>query len=1055
MLIEEYDGKKIKEDVKKYFDLLSKVFVRKNYDSLKDNYYGRYGLSKGIIEDIYENVDYDYLLYTSEGNKEQDELIIKYFTSNLYTDNKDLIDMYVNQSVYISKDSEYIFDNKVISWEEIKNSLNEISELKSYTEEKRGFSYKINIATILVLIYIFGKNRVYEFLEKKTKIYTDTFKVSMDVYVRVLENYDISSIIKVEDDKKVVYPLDTPKDKEFIEKIDEKEDFIGQSSEFSIEDLKNMIKDTKILDYILEYLKYRNNSNSELVKENVKKNIPSDSDYKFEPKYIVSSNNDIEQKLNEKYLNDYSSLPSKYIEKTTNRKVEKETLNDIDNILTEYNNQTKIDNNKSQTTNNDVGDVVKQKGFNSFRKVEKLDKEIDLEEILYMLINKEKSLNRIEKSLEKYSCKYIKESFVKRGASFIKNVFLSKVNDYVNSKLEYHNIGFNVDFSEYNYLEFGQKDVDDIKVKGNEKLINILVEKRLVKESYRVDSKGVRVYPRFRRIIDNVIEEYIKRKCKITESIDGIKDKQKNIFRKYILFIDEKKEGLGKNEYEKYIKMGKDISLVNLIYLLLKDNSEYREESLRYISSQIIKDYNEYSKRNTKNNDSKLIKSIFPNVESMKNFFKIKNLNNISFFLKPIYTHKNTQKNIKSKVVTDSAKVYCSFGVGNSKFIGLKSKSLISGEKIVSVRDKNILPFSSCSVCKQCVPNIVGDWNTDTNVVISGIKSLTESSTNFCVYGGVITISQKMGTKTYNSNVDIDYKKENKNYEKNSPYMDMNDFKNYFDKHINSVSNSKSNLLKYSLDSGTVMLKSKLKPKLDEENTNFNLPIYDSKSKKIYEMDKIFDLVKEYFFRNDKLSKGYSLYKKYGNNLQSQDLVNEYVSNAQYIEASNYMSKEYKDKEDCPWMVVLESEYLKYRGQKEYTRNGGLNKQIIEYHKIGGGIEATYLTPWCASFTCWILRKVGRTDFKTPSSQSLRGVLKKIDKARYGAILILTRYDTNGVATNFGHVTFITDITDDGRCYMCLGGNQNNEIKYCKYKASGEIKFKNGFLKVDGIYWPR
>ena len=271
MLIEEYDGKKIKEDVKKYFDLLSKVFVRKNYDSLKDNYYGRYGLSKGIIEDIYENVDYDYLLYTSEGNKEQDELIIKYFTSNLYTDNKDLIDMYVNQSVYISKDSEYIFDNKVISWEEIKNSLNEISELKSYTEEKRGFSYKINIATILVLIYIFGKNRVYEFLEKKTKIYTDTFKVSMDVYVRVLENYDISSIIKVEDDKKVVYPLDTPKDKEFIEKIDEKEDFIGQSSEFSIEDLKNMIKDTKILDYILEYLKYRNNSNSELVKENVKK----------------------------------------------------------------------------------------------------------------------------------------------------------------------------------------------------------------------------------------------------------------------------------------------------------------------------------------------------------------------------------------------------------------------------------------------------------------------------------------------------------------------------------------------------------------------------------------------------------------------------------------------------------------------------------------------------------------------------------------------------------------------------------------------------------------
>ena len=46
MLIEEYDGKKLKEGIKKYFDLLSKVFVRRNYDSLKDNYYGRYAMSK-------------------------------------------------------------------------------------------------------------------------------------------------------------------------------------------------------------------------------------------------------------------------------------------------------------------------------------------------------------------------------------------------------------------------------------------------------------------------------------------------------------------------------------------------------------------------------------------------------------------------------------------------------------------------------------------------------------------------------------------------------------------------------------------------------------------------------------------------------------------------------------------------------------------------------------------------------------------------------------------------------------------------------------------------
>ena len=158
MLIEEYDGKKLKEGIKKYFDLLSKVFVRRNYDSLKDNYYGRYAMSKGIIEEIYENVDFDYLLYTGEGNKEQDELIIKYFTSQLYNANKELIDMYLNQTVYISEDSEYIYDNKVINWKEIEKSISDINELKPYIDNKRGKSYKINIGTILILLYVFGKN---------------------------------------------------------------------------------------------------------------------------------------------------------------------------------------------------------------------------------------------------------------------------------------------------------------------------------------------------------------------------------------------------------------------------------------------------------------------------------------------------------------------------------------------------------------------------------------------------------------------------------------------------------------------------------------------------------------------------------------------------------------------------------------------------------------------------------------------------------------------------------------------------------------------------------
>ena len=46
-----------------------------------------------------------------------------------------MVDKYSNQNVYISENSEYIFDNKVINWEEIKKSICDINELKSYKRE--------------------------------------------------------------------------------------------------------------------------------------------------------------------------------------------------------------------------------------------------------------------------------------------------------------------------------------------------------------------------------------------------------------------------------------------------------------------------------------------------------------------------------------------------------------------------------------------------------------------------------------------------------------------------------------------------------------------------------------------------------------------------------------------------------------------------------------------------------------------------------------------------------------------------------------------------------
>lgn len=80
--------------------------------------------------------------------------------------------------------------------------------------------------------------------------------------------------------------------------------------------------------------------------------------------------------------------------------------------------------------------------------------------------------------------------------------------------------------------------------------------------------------------------------------------------------------------------------------------------------------------------------------------------------------------------------------------------------------------------------------------------------------------------------------------------------------------------------------------------------------------------------------------------------------------------------------------------------------------------------------------------------------LKKIDIPLIGAIVILTKYDKNGNKTSYGHITFLVGITDNKKYYICLGGNQQRKLKYSKYIINGKINLRDGYLKIDGLYWP-
>lgn len=69
-------------------------------------------------------------------------------------------------------------------------------------------------------------------------------------------------------------------------------------------------------------------------------------------------------------------------------------------------------------------------------------------------------------------------------------------------------------------------------------------------------------------------------------------------------------------------------------------------------------------------------------------------------------------------------------------------------------------------------------------------------------------------------------------------------------------------------------------------------------------------------------------------------------------------------------------------------------------------------------------------------------------------MVIFTRYDKNDQKTNFGHVSFLFSISENKKYYICLGGNQQRKIKYSKYNINGKIAIRDGYLKLDGIYWP-
>lgn len=506
--------------------------------------------------------------------------------------------------------------------------------------------------------------------------------------------------------------------------------------------------------------------------------------------------------------------------------------------------------------------------------------------------------------------------------------------------------------------------------------------------------------------------------------------------------------------------MGSNLNITILIKYILKNNIENREELLKYISNCIECEYTDYSFSNSIDGDKKIIKSLFPTKESIKNFFRIKNAINIAHFYNSFYEEDESISS-KSSILTENANVYCSLGSGISKFLNLSSKQIINSQKVVCSNNKNIKPFLDCKVCKICNPNLISEWTKKSNIEIIGNAVLLDGANNICSYGGIIS-TQSNNIKSEKASIKIP-RIEKEEVLEFSPYKTEYDLEKVLEEKIFNK-NTKENILKilktntgsnYFFYALKIVIVNILKPNFDELNlkSRYSIAIYSEEDNKIYDFSNIVDEAIEYL-KAINLKNNNKLYLEYKDELDAKTFISEYKKTANYTEKKYESSKKEYDNQEVRWMKVVLKEYNKYKNQKENTRGtGSLRNKIIIYHKIGGGIDANYKTPWCASFVNWVLNSLKISNIKTPSSQEMKKYLDKIDNAKYGSILILSQYDKFGNKTGKGHITFIVSKTNTK--YKCLGGNQNDEIKYSEYYIDKKTAIRSGYLLVDGIYWPK
>lgn len=480
---------------------------------------------------------------------------------------------------------------------------------------------------------------------------------------------------------------------------------------------------------------------------------------------FVNPEESILKRLQAKFQDEnlYNQDYVKYLETKTGKKVLEENKEDINIILKMYDEATK--------DNENIGNVIRQHGFDVLRGREENNEVLRIQDIVYYIysypIPNKTSIESLEYVLGQYSAKYIKFPDKKPVNKFKKqNDYVYKIQGVIkiHVKDEEVKIEKNQLPEKYDKYMQGIKDIDEIVIKVTKKqpselqktrcenLIRELGENDLEYEkTYLMDENGVRHFPLSRRLIDNIIIEFLKVQTGFKEEneikyFDNHKYKDSNIVRNYLLWYIKKHKGIdlpSKSEmglFDRLQKIGKDIRVTTVLNDWITSKSAIKVRNIRQISNLIDEVYENYRDDSDFEKDKSIILGLFKDSKELRDYASNIDSMDLYSFYKSFYDLQNIINPTGELFVNTNCMLKCTLGKDISRLIINEDRVMLRGAKQANINDTNIQPFKSCSAIGICQPALIGTWEKNTDVKVRDKPALLDISTIQCMHGGIISI---------------------------------------------------------------------------------------------------------------------------------------------------------------------------------------------------------------------------------------------------------------------------------------------------------------------------